>query len=682
MGELLGRFHPLVVHLPIGILILAFAMELASKKEQLKHLKSAMPFVLQICIISSLLAVLTGWVMPKEGEFNERLIGFHFWTAISMTIAIILVYISHIAKNNFLNKCYLPLFTTTIILLSLTGHFGGSLTHGEGHLIEPLSTDVKQSVTSVDSLYVYADIIQPILKQKCYSCHNQGKQKGGLNMSNIKDLLIGGDDGPILIEGNSEQSSMMKRIHLPLEEKKHMPPKGKKQLADNEYILLEWWINNGPSFDNKVDEIEQPEIVKKILKGYERSEDDIDIRKIQPVAKSKIKVLRKNGVEITHQSENSPMVSVSLSRDTTMTSRKLKMLKQIADNINELDLSFSNVDDNLLSIVKQFKHLQKLEIQNTEITSSALKHLEGMQFLRTLNLYGTEVDDQCFNSLEKIKSLKSVYLWQSKVTDSEVETFASAYPAIHIQSGIDNSIFGDAQLKPPIIKVDTPIFDDTTRIEMSLSFKNVKIYYTLDGSDPDTISLIYESPFLIDRTTSVKAISYKDGWKTSEVVEKVITKAGHKIAHASLDKPPSPKYKGKGGQSLIDFNQGSTSFSDGSWLGYEGQHMTATLNLGSSKRISDVVVGALEDTGSYIFFPNKITVSSSIDGRIFKEIMSLQIPIAKEPNPADYKSFLLQFEPHESQFLKVVIFGTLKNPEWHAAPGEKNWIFIDEILVN
>ena len=133
---------------------------------------------------------------------------------------------------------------------------------------------------------------------------------------------------------------------------------------------------------------------------------------------------------------------------------------------------------------------------------------------------------------------------------------------------------------------------------------------------------------------------------------------------------------------MFDFEKGSTSFVDGKWLGYEGNNMIATLDLGDIKPVSNVVVGALEDTGSYIFFPKGIEVSTSVDGKNFNSKKKINIPISKGPNPSALKSFLLEFENHPARYVKTAVYGTLKNPSWHAAPGASNWIFIDEILVN
>jgi len=58
------------------------------------------------------------------------------------------------------------------------------------------------------------------------------------------------------------------------------------------------------------------------------------------------------------------------------------------------------------------------------------------------------------------------------------------------------------------------------------------------------------------------------------------------------------------------------------------------------------------------------------------------MPIAKTATPTNTHSFLVEFSEREARYVKVTVLGHHKNPDWHAAPGAKNWIFLDEILVH
>jgi len=106
------------------------------------------------------------------------------------------------------------------------------------------------------------------------------------------------------------------------------------------------------------------------------------------------------------------------------------------------------------------------------------------------------------------------------------------------------------------------------------------------------------------------------------------------------------------------------------------------LDLGKPQQVHSVIVGTLEDTRSYIFYPKKIVVASSSDGQVFSEQQQLNIPIAKASHPSEVKSFLLNTNDISARYVQVKIFGNIKNPAWHSAPGAKNWVFLDEIVVN
>jgi len=680
MGEIIGRFHPLIVHLPIGMLILAFIIELMSKKKE--YLRLAMPLILKVTIFFTILAWFTGWIMPKEGEFDERLVGLHFWFALAVTIITIILYLLYQRRGTKIGRYYFPLFVINMALLSLTGHFGGSLTHGEDFLTKPIGTKKLKKVSDVNSLVIYDDLVQPILKKRCFSCHNAGKKKGGLLMSTHEGLEKGGDEGIVLVKGKANASSLYTRLLLPIEKEDRMPPKGKKGPSKNELKLIAWWINQGADFTSKVGETEKNEEIESILQGYVSSVSKLDATGLEPITEEQIVSFANNGISVFPLSADSPFAVASLARNTDLKKSQLKKLRSITKNITELDLSFTNVDDAMLSVVSSFKNLQKLKLQKTNVSSKGIKHLKSLEHLQSLNLYGTQVDDAALEYLSEMPALNVLYLWQTNVEEEALQEFKLKKPLLSISYKIDDDIFGDARLKPPLITADKDIFEDTLRISLDLNFKNVDLHYTTNGSNPDSTSQKYTGPFLIDKTSTIKAVSIKSGWGTSEIADGLFTKIGHKVAEIRLEEEPNDKYKAKGAKSLIDFEKGSISHVDGKWLGYEGKHMIATIDLGTRKTVNSVVVSALENTSSYIFFPKQIEVAYSQDGTTFTSNNRIDIPITDGPTEPSIKLFLVELDAVETQFLKLSVIGTLKNPDWHPAPGAKNWIFVDEVLID
>lgn len=682
IGELLGRLHPLIVHLPVGILMLAFVMEVATRIERFRHLTSAVGFVLGIAILSSLVAWLTGWVMPKEGEFDERLLDLHLWLASGLTVCSVLVYCCHISKHPLLTRLYMPLFTGSMLLLAATGHYGGSLTHGEDHLTAPLAKPVQTQVATIDSLYIYADVIQPLLKQRCYSCHNAGKKKGGLVMSTIDGLMRGGDLGPIIVKGNSAASSIVQRLLLPLDDEEHMPPKGKRQLTDREVDLLDWWVSSGATFAEQVDTENTPEDIHQILEGYISHKGEVDPAKVRPVTEDDLSRLRASGIQVFRESEQSPLLIASMSRSQSVSKNALKKLIDVAENIVQLDLSQTNTTDDMLAPLAELQHLQVLKLQQTNVTSKGIEKLKGLDYLSTLNLYKTAVDDEALAALSDLTGLQTLYTWQTDISTAALADFKTQHPALQIENGVDKSLFGTGQLRSPLIQLEESNGSDTTTVVLRTSLPGVTVYYTLDGQQPDSLSTLYTEPIRLTSTTEVNAVAYKEGWGKSTVSKEVVTHTSYAAEVATLTPQPSSKYPGDGTKTLLDNSKGSRNFGDGSWLGFEATGVTIDITLDAEKTVANVVLGVLEDTGSYIFKPKSIAVYTSLDGKSFDLAKVVELAETSEPRPPHYESLLVSIPPQQAKHVRLDVQSTLKNPDWHAAPGADNWLFVDEVIVN
>src|SRR4029078_2049239 len=111
---------------------------------------------------------------------------------------------------------------------------------------------------------VFKDMVRPVLETKCMSCHNSKKAKGELVMETPELLLKGGKKGKLWDSTEADFGLLMKRIHLPLEAKKHMPPQGKPQLSDEEITILSNWIKTGADFNSKVVDLDENNELRKI----------------------------------------------------------------------------------------------------------------------------------------------------------------------------------------------------------------------------------------------------------------------------------------------------------------------------------------------------------------------------------------------------------------------------------
>lgn len=677
----IGHFHPLLVHLPIGIILLAFALELYNRFRPKPSGNETILFILGSAAVTALVSLGTGWLLGEEGGFDEDLLFLHRWMAVAFTITTMLLFLLKRSTAASSTKLYLPTFVVVILLVSITGHFGGNMTHGEGYLFKDNST--KQIIIKdVAEAKVHADIIQPILDAKCVSCHNQNKIKGGLLMTSTQDLLKGGDSGSIF-DSIKGKPLIAHRLYLPMEDEEHMPPKGKVQVTPEEITLLEWWVANDHCLDCKTKDLMTSDRLATILASLEEDDSShaIIAKQVEPVAPSWLNEVNESGITAYALAENNPLLIVSLFGSQKKLKEQLKLLEDYSENIVELNLANSQFNDTIADMITPFKHLTKLQIQNTAITDKSITIFEEFEYLESLNLYGTNVSAAVFESAKKIPNLKSIYLYQTQVTSTEIEEFQADFPDMMVQQ-IPKDAFKANSLEPPAIIAETTFFKDSLEIALENTFEGAQIFYTLDGTEPDSTSSFYKNPFKIKASTLLKTLAIKQGWKPSETNSESFKTTSVVYSDVSLNKRPNEKYNGQQGKNLIDLKRGTTNFVDGQWLGYEGSNFTTTLTLKENKEISTVSVGALSAPGSWIFFPTGLTVYTSENGKQFKRVKSMNLP-KEEPNTNVTIAFFdVEIPPTKARYVKIEVKSILKNPSWHPNPGGKSWVFVDEIILN
>jgi ankyrin repeat protein len=97
----------------------------------------------------------------------------------------------------------------------------------------------------------YDKDVKPLLTQNCYSCHGETVQQSGLRLDLRQNALRGGDYGPVIVPGNSGESTLIKRL-VHGDGGMQMPPSG--PLTDEEIGILRAWIDQGPEFRTEVAE--------------------------------------------------------------------------------------------------------------------------------------------------------------------------------------------------------------------------------------------------------------------------------------------------------------------------------------------------------------------------------------------------------------------------------------------
>jgi hypothetical protein len=234
------------------------------------------------------------------------------------------------------------------------------------------------------------------------------------------------------------------------------------------------------------------------------------------------------------------------------------------------------------------------------------------------------------------------------------------------------------------LEAATTLFTDSVVVRLRSNLQGVSAYYTLDGSPPDTASNFWPDSLVLRESAQLKVIQTKEGWLPSPVTEKGFVKAGIPVAAAELITLASGKYIANGAQSLIDLEKGSSSFTDGKWLGYEGKHLAAVLDLGQLQSPKVLSLSMLSRPASWIFFPKGVKVYASANGSDYQLVQEAQWPSRdKEIADEEMQYFRVPLPAEiQARYLKVEVESPLRNPDWHPNPGGNSWIFIDEILVD
>jgi mono/diheme cytochrome c family protein/uncharacterized membrane protein len=442
MLEFIGRFHPVLVHLPIGILLLAGLFQLFALKPKFASLHAAMNIALFWGMISAIASCISGYLLSQSGDYDEELVNTHKWFGISTAFVSLVAYLFNRWENIFAKWVILLM----VPLIIITGHLGGSLTHGSDYLTKGLSEKETVSakeikpIADVQEANVYADIIQPIFQDKCYTCHNKSKKKGGLRLDEPAFILKGGKDGEVIKPGSAEESDMIKRLLLPRNEEDHMPPKEKPQLKDNEIALIHWWVSSGASFDKKTKELEQTEKIKPVLLALQSAApkkilSDVSEKLVEAADEKTLKQLRDKGVIIIPITRNSNYLSANFVTVDPVTSKDITLLSSLKKQLIWLKLSDKKISDSMLTTIGQLTSLTRLQLDNTSISDKGLISLQSLTNLQYLNLVGTKVTNQGVIQLKSLPNLQAIYLYKTFISSSDWSTLKNSFPKVTLDTG-------------------------------------------------------------------------------------------------------------------------------------------------------------------------------------------------------------------------------------------------------
>jgi uncharacterized membrane protein len=407
--QFLGRFHPLVVHLPIGLILLVPLLEIAGRLRP--ALLEAASFVLSLSVFTCLLALTLGYLLAYGSGDAGGGVARHMWGGIALTIGVMGCALLRGASGS-LRGLYPWMLACVMLLLAWTAHQGGSLTHGNNYLTEYLPGPLKRLTGTVQAKTFaypdsfYAKHIYPVFDANCVACHGEGKVKANLRLDSYDRLMRGGEDGAVVIPGDPARSTLFKRITLPPDDKHFMPSEGKPPLKAEEIAWIKAWIAQGAS----------PEL--KTLAGISVREEEPPPPPVADYSGMMAQIsqaAKAAGVTLVPVSKNlgDGLILNTVDAGTKFGDAQLAGLEKFAPYIVEVELGRTSVTDACFATLAKFSQLRAIHLEGTAVTGAGLAKLTQLSQLRYLNLSGTQVTQAAVAPISSMKTLRHLYLYNT-----------------------------------------------------------------------------------------------------------------------------------------------------------------------------------------------------------------------------------------------------------------------------
>lgn len=565
-----GRMHPLLLHFPIVLTILAIGLQLHRYFRDGSITHDHLRILWLLSALTAGVTVLMGLFLSQEDGYTGLTLSWHKWTGAGVFYLASLFYFSFTFPG--LNRPKIAILTITGVLLVLSGHFGAELTHGEGFISQPLQKPSSGIQVPIDQALVFEHLILPVFEAKCTGCHNTDKAKGGLILTDSASIARGGKNGPPTEPYQPSLSLLLDRIHRAADDKKHMPPKGKPQLTPEEEAILLAWINAGTPYSTRVVALSSGDslsiLAGKRLKPRAITEEAIvyDFKAADPETMRSLNSEYRN---VTPLSYNSPALTVDLYGSHAYSPALLEELAPLKTQIVSLNLSRMPATDEDLKLVARFENLHRLNLNFTGITTKGLAYLSGLQHLRTLHLAGTRLEPAELNTfLSGSKALNSVSVWETDIKGNELSAARRQFPAVAFLGDFNPGDTTRLKLNKPLAKTNDWVFGERTQLELYHPLGGVRLHYTLDGTDPDSLSAQAGGPVMIEGTTVVRVRGYKEGWQSSDIAEFQLFRNTYKPDSVFLLTRLNRVHLAEGAHTFFDKKLGTIGANNPAWANY------------------------------------------------------------------------------------------------------------------
>ncbi|MGZ3274838.1 MAG: c-type cytochrome domain-containing protein [Caulobacteraceae bacterium] len=494
----LGRFHVLVLHLPLGILTLAVALEILTRFKTFQFLKPALAPTWIAGAVTAIATVALGYMHASEDSFQDMpAVEAHRMAGVTLALVTCLIALLRtrmlpaptwpkwagpegvfapvyravqpaFAPGSKLDTGYDKLWALPVavilLLMFLTGHLGGNLTHGDTYLVQyapgpirmlaglPPNAGPRPKPKDLASADLFLDVVQPALEQRCSGCHNNSKKSGGFSVATYDTLMKGGNKGPVIVAGNPSGSDLFHRVNLTPDNGDFMPKDGKTPLNKNEIAAVGAWIQQGAPKSALVGGLKlaaaDTNAIQAVIgaQGAAAGADEIVAYTPLPgegplptapeADKAAVAKLVSEGFIVRKVARNSNLVDIDYILPKPVTPEAIADLAKLGPNILRLNLRRAGVTDAEIKTIAGFTNLRQLRLEENPITDASAKDIAGLKEITYLNLTNTKVTDSGFDQVSSLPKLRRMYVWGTTITPAAVDKVKATRKDMILYAGL------------------------------------------------------------------------------------------------------------------------------------------------------------------------------------------------------------------------------------------------------
>ncbi len=370
--QFVGRFHPLALHIPIGLIVLVPLLEIGGAFRP--ALREAASFVLGLACVCSFGTVLLGYMLAYGSGDIGTTVRRHMWGGIALAIGLLLCLLARSSMTPGVTaRAYPVLLVCVLFTLLWTAHQGGTLTHGSGYLTQYMPAPLRrlnpfQTAAGIrDSNSFYGKEIHPILDANCVSCHGASKTEGGLRLDSYYWLMKGGKDGAVVVPRNVQGSMLFERTTLPRDNKHSMPAEGRPPLRPDEIARIRAWIEQGAS-------AETPSVAGVAIEGQSIDEPIQPVGDYSALTQEIGEMARSQGPKLLPVSAkpSDGLILSTVDASASFGDAQLVQFQKFAPYVVEADLARTSVTDASFETISKFMHLRALHLEGTPVTGRGL----------------------------------------------------------------------------------------------------------------------------------------------------------------------------------------------------------------------------------------------------------------------------------------------------------------------